>query len=138
MARILCIDYGKKRCGIAVTDPLKMIAVGLVNVDAPSLIYWLKQYFKQEAVELVLVGYPLSLDGTSTDATPLVDKFLRNFRQVFPDMPVETLDERLSSKMASAAMLEMGMKKKERRNKENLDVLSATMLLQEYLEHLPS
>lgn len=133
MARILCIDYGKKRSGIAVSDPLQIIAIGLTTVDSESLIYWLKQYIKTEPLSLVLIGYPLALDNSATDATPLVDKFMRNFKKVFPDMPIETVDEQFSSKMAVDAMIEMGMKKKDRQQKGNIDELSATIMLQEYL-----
>lgn len=135
MARILCIDYGKKRSGIAVTDPLQIIATGLETIDSSAVIFWLKQYFKSEEVEKVLIGYPLNLDDSSTDATPLVEKFIRNFKKVFPSLPINTVDERYSSKMAAEAMLAMGMKKKERQIKGNLDVLSATIMLQEYLEN---
>jgi putative Holliday junction resolvase len=131
--RILCIDFGKKRSGIAVTDPLQIIATGLQTVDTSGLIYWLKQYCATEAVSMVLIGYPLALDGSATDATPLVDKWLKNFKQVFPNMPIETIDEQFTSKMASAALVEMGMKKKERQIKGNIDLLSATIMLQEYL-----
>jgi putative Holliday junction resolvase len=133
LARILCIDYGKKRSGIAVTDPLQIIATGLDTIDTPSLIYWLKQYFKSEEVILVLVGYPLALDNSATDATPLVDKFLKNFKQVFPNKEIITVDEQYTSKMASDAMISMGMKKKDRQNKGAIDELSATIMLQEYI-----
>lgn len=135
MGRILCIDYGKKRCGIAVTDPLRIIATGLCTVDTSGLVWFLKGYFKDELVDLVLVGYPLALDGSATDATPAVEKFLRNFQKVFPDMPVETVDEQYSSAMASRAMHEMGMKKKEKERKGAIDEMAATLLLQEYLSH---
>ncbi len=134
LARILAIDYGKKRSGIAVTDPLQIIASGLTTVDSEGLIYWLKQYIKQEQVELVLIGYPLSLDDMPTDATPLVDKFIRNFKKVFPDLPISTADERYTSKMAVQAMIDMGMKKKQRQIKGTIDEISATIILQEYLE----
>lgn len=134
MARILCIDYGKKRSGIAVTDPLQIIATGLTTIDSESLIFWMKQYFKTEDVTKVLIGYPLALDQSATNATPLVDKFIRNFKKVFPDVNIETVDEQFTSKMASAAMLAMGMKKKERQQKGNIDELSATIMLQEYLQ----
>jgi len=134
MARILCIDYGKKRSGIAVTDPLQIIATGLTTIDSESLIFWMKQYFKTEEVTKVLIGYPLALDQSATDATPLVDKFIRNFKKVFPYVNIETVDEQFTSKMASAAMVAMGMKKKERQQKGNIDELSATIMLQEYLQ----
>lgn len=134
MARILCIDYGKKRSGIAATDPLQIIATGLTTVDSEALIFWLKQYVKAEDVTKVLIGYPLALDNSPTDATPLVDKFIRNFKMVFPQLQIETVDEQFTSKMASAAMIDMGMKKKDRQKKENTDELSATIMLQEYLQ----
>lgn len=134
MARVLCIDYGKKRSGIAVTDPLRIIASGLTTIETDGLIYWLKQYFKTESVTLVLIGYPLALDNSPTDATPLVDRFLKNFKKVFPGLAIETVDEQFTSKMASDAMLAMGMKKKERMKKGNIDEISATIMLQEYLE----
>jgi putative holliday junction resolvase len=134
VARILCIDYGKKRSGIAVTDPLQIIATGLTTVDSEGLIFWLKQYVKAEEVTKVLIGYPLALDNTATDATPLVDKFIRNFKKVFPELQIETVDEQFTSKMASAAMIEMGMKKKDRQKRGNTDELSATIMLQEYLQ----
>lgn len=134
MARILCIDYGKKRSGIAVTDPLQIIASGLTTIDSEALIFWMKQYFKTEEVVKVLIGYPLALDNSATDATPLVDKFIRNFKKVFPELEIETVDEQFTSKMASAAMVEMGMKKKDRQQKGNIDELSATIMLQEYLQ----
>lgn len=134
MARILCIDYGKKRSGIAVTDPMQIIASGLTTIESDSLIYWLKQYQKEEELSKVLIGYPLALDNTATDATPLVDKFIRNFKKVFPLLTIETVDEQFTSKMASQAMIEMGMKKKERQKRANVDELSATIMLQEYLQ----
>jgi len=134
LGRILSIDYGKKRTGIAVTDPLQLIASILTTVETDSLIYFLKQYIKEEQVDMVLVGYPLALDGSATDATPLVDKFIRNFKKVFPDLPLETADESFTSQQAVQAMLDMGMKQKDRQKKENTDALSAVILLQEYLE----
>ena len=135
MGRILSIDYGRKRSGIAVTDPLQLIATALQTVETESLVWFLKQYFKEEQVDEVIVGYPLALDGTDTDATPLVDKFIRNFKKVFPDMPLSTPDESFTSQQSVQAMLDMGMKQKDRRKKENIDALSAVILLQEYLEN---
>lgn len=135
MSRIVCIDYGKKRCGIAVTDPLRIIASGLTTVETDSLIWYLKGYFKEEVVDLVLVGYPLALDGSPTDATSAVEKFIRNFRKVFPDMALEQIDEQYSSALASRALSESGMKKKDRERKGAIDEMAATLLLQEYLGH---
>jgi putative Holliday junction resolvase len=134
MPRILALDYGKKRTGIAVTDPLQIIATGLETVDSNELIGYLKKYMQQEAVEKIVIGYPLNFDDTPTDATPLVDKFIGKFKNVFPDLPVEKWDERLTSKMAAQSMLEMGLKKKDRQNKALIDTISAVIILQEYLE----
>ena len=134
MPRILAIDYGKKRTGIAVTDPLQLIATGLETVDTNELIGYLKKYMLAEPVEKVLVGYPLNLDDSPTDATPMVEKFKGKFRHVFPTLPIEKIDERLSSKLASAAISNMGLKKKDREKKELIDTVAAVMLLQEYLE----
>lgn len=130
----MALDYGKKRTGIAVTDPLKIIATPLETVDSHELIGYLKKYIAAEPVELVLIGYPLNFDDTPTDATPLVDKFIPKFRHVFPNIPIETVDERMSSGMASQAITGMGLKKKDRQQKELIDVTSAVILLQEYLQ----
>ena len=134
MARILALDYGKKRTGIAVSDSLKIIATPLDTVDSNELIGYLKKYFLKEEVEMIIIGYPLNFDDTPTDATPLVEKFIMKFRNVFPDMPVYKVDERLSSKIASQSISNMGLKKKDREKKELIDAVSATMMLQEYLE----
>ena len=135
MARIMCIDYGKKRTGIAVTDPLQIISTGLMTIDTHELFPFLKKYFKEEEVELMVVGEPLNLDDSDTHATPLVRQFLKRLEKEFPKMPTTTVDERYTSKMAKQAMIEMGMKKKERRNKRNVDEIAATMMLQEYMEN---
>lgn len=134
MARILSIDYGKKRTGLAVTDPLQIIATTLDTVDSGELIGYLKKYMAAEPVELVLIGYPLNFDDTPTDATPLVEKFIGKFKNVFPDLPIEKVDERLTSKMASQAIAGMGLKKKDREDKGLIDRVSAAIMLQEYLE----
>lgn len=133
MARIICIDYGAKRTGIAVTDPLKIIANGLIALDTKDVFPFLKNYFKQEQVELILLGEPKNLDDTDTHATFLVDTFHKKLQKEFPSIPVEKVDERFTSKMAVQAMIEMGMKKKDRRNKKNVDEIAATIMLQEYL-----
>ena len=130
----MALDYGRKRTGIAVTDPLKIIASALTTVDTGELISYLKKYFATEQVERVLIGYPLNLNDSDTDATPLVDKFIPKFQHVFPTIPIEKVDERLSSRMASQAIAGMGLKKKEREKKELIDAVSAVILLQEYLE----
>ena len=133
MARILCIDYGKKRTGIAVTDPLQIIATGLTTVDTKDLMPFLKNYFLQEPVETIVIGDPKNLDDSDTHATPLVAQFIKRLEKEFPGMPIVKVDERYTSKMAKRAMIEMGMKKKDRRNKRNVDEIAATMMLQEYM-----
>lgn len=135
MARIICIDYGGKRTGLAVTDPLQIIATSLTTIETKDLIPFLKKYFLEEAVELILIGEPLNLDDTATHATPLVKAAIVRLKKEFPTIPVQTVDERYTSKMASRAMVEMGMKKKDRRIKGNVDQIAATIMLQEYLQH---
>ena len=135
MARILSLDYGKKRTGVAVSDPLQIIATALDTVDSNELIGYLKKYIAAEPVEMILIGYPLNLDDTPTHATPLVEKFILKFGNVFPQMPVRKIDERMTSKLASREIAGMGLKKKDRESKELIDAVSAVMMLQEYLEH---
>ncbi|MEO7961479.1 MAG: Holliday junction resolvase RuvX [Ginsengibacter sp.] len=136
MARIMCIDYGRKRTGLAVTDPLQIIATGLTTVDTHELFVFLKKYFELEMVELIVIGHPKNLDDSDTHATPLVEKAIARLRREFPSIPVETVDERFTSLMAKRAMLEMGMKKKDRQNKRNVDEIAATMMLQEYMQRV--
>jgi putative Holliday junction resolvase len=133
MARIMAIDYGLKRTGLAVTDPLQIIATGLTTVESPKLIPFLKDYFKREPVELILIGEPKNWDDTDTHATPLVRQIMVRLKKEFPSIPLLPVDERYTSKMASRAMIDMGMKKKQRRNKALVDEIAATILLQEYL-----
>jgi putative holliday junction resolvase len=135
LARIICIDYGGKRCGLAVTDPLQIIATALTTVDTKNLFTFLADYFLKEPVELILIGEPLNLDNTPTDATPLVQKAIIDLGKKFPQIPIQTVDERYSSKNAVRAMVEMGMKKNDRRDKKTIDRVAATMLLQEYLSN---
>lgn len=136
MPRLLAIDYGKKRTGIAVSDPLKIIANGLTTVDTRELISFLKKYFATEPVELVLIGMPKSLRNDDTRATPLVEKFIVLFKSTFPTIPILTLDERFTSKMAFQTMIDSGLKKKDRQNKALVDEISATILLQGYMSGL--
>ena len=133
MARILAIDYGMKRTGIAVTDPLQIIATGLTTIESPQLITFLQTYMAKEAVEKIIIGDPRNLDDSDTHATPLVLKIIEKIKKTFPAIPVETVDERYTSKMAKQAMLDMGMKKKQRRDKAVVDQIAATIILQEYL-----
>ena len=136
MPRLLAIDYGKKRCGIAVSDPMQIIASGLTTVETPSLMAFLNKYFYENDVELVLIGLPKSLRNDATHATPLVEKFISLFQKQFPQMPIQTLDERFTSKMAFQTMIDSGLKKKDRQNKELVDEISATILLQGYMSRV--
>lgn len=136
MARILAIDYGGKRTGLAVTDPLQIIATGLETIESRELIPWLKKYLLQEDVELIIIGLPKNWDESDTHGTPLVEAAIKKIQKEFPTMPLKTVDERYSSKMAKDAMLEMGMKKKDRRDKKNVDLIAATIILQEYLQSI--
>jgi putative holliday junction resolvase len=133
MARILAIDYGLKRTGIAVTDPFQIIATGLTTVESPKLIIFLKEYMRTEVVELMLIGEPKNWDDSDTHATPLVRQIVQRLQKEFPAVPLKMVDERFTSKLASRAMVEMGMKKKQRRNKALVDEIAATIMLQEYL-----
>lgn len=135
MARIICIDYGAKRTGLAVTDPLQLIANGLTTIDTKNFISFLKAYINREPVERILIGMPLNMNETATHATPLVEQAIRQLKKHFPQIPVETVDERYTSKMAKDAMLQMGLRKKQRRDKKLVDEIAATIMLQEYLGH---
>lgn len=136
MPRILCIDYGLKRTGIAVTDPLQIIATGLTTVNSNELISFLKKYFLQEQVELIVIGEPKNLDDSDTHATPLVKAVIIKLQKEFPQIPIKKVDERYTSKMAKQAMIDMGMKKKDRRNKKTVDEIAATIMLQEYMQSI--
>lgn len=134
MARILAIDYGGKRTGIAVTDPLQIIATGLTTIESHTLIPFLKKYFAEEQVELVIIGLPKNWDESDTHGTPLAEAAIKKIQKAFPQMPLKTVDERYTSKMAKAAMIEMGMKKMQRRDKKIVDEIAATIMLQEYMQ----
>ena len=134
MGRIIAIDYGKKRTGIAVTDELQIIASGLTTVDTKELIVFLKDYFQNENVELVLVGLPKQMNNLASESESLIQDFLKKIAIEFPDMPVKRVDERFTSKMAFQTMIDSGLKKKDRQNKALIDEISATIILQSYLE----
>jgi len=136
MARILSIDYGGKRTGIAVTDPLQIIATGLTTIESKELIPFLKKYLQQESVELIVIGMPKNWDESDTHGTPLVVEAIKKIKKEFPAMPLKEVDERYTSKMAKDAMIEMGMKKKDRRDKKIVDEIAATIILQEYLQSI--
>lgn len=134
MSRILAIDYGAKRVGLAVTDPLRIIASPLDTVHSKDLVSYLKQYMEKEIVEAFVVGMPKKLDNTDTNATQMAKGCVTILKKNFPDISVHLQDERFTSQMAMSAMIAGGMKKKDRRNKENVDRLSATIILQSFLE----
>jgi putative Holliday junction resolvase len=133
MPRILSIDYGSKRTGIAVTDPFQIIASGLTGIHTKDLESFLIDYFKKEQVELVIIGHPTNWDDSDTHATPLVQAFINRFKKVFPGIPIIKVDERYTSKLAVQSMVQSGMKKKDRQNKNLVDEIAATIMLQEYL-----
>jgi putative Holliday junction resolvase len=133
MGRILAIDYGRKRTGIAVTDPLRIIATGLRTIETPQLMTFLKEYIPRESVDEIVIGMPTNMDDTDTHATPLVRKFITQLETAFPAVPVRQVDERFTSRMATQAMRDMGLKKKQRQNKGLVDEIAATIILQEYL-----
>lgn len=134
MGRYLAIDYGKKRCGIAVSDPMKMIASGLVTVASHELMNFLGDYFEKEDVECVVVGKPMQSDNRPSESFIFVERFVRSFKKRFPEMRVEWEDERYTSEMAVRAMVEGGMKKSERRKKEHIDKLSAALILRSFMD----
>lgn len=134
MARIMAIDYGGKRCGIAVTDPMQIIATGLQAVNTQELMTFIKGYVAKEPVERFVVGEPKNLDNTPAQSAEMVGNFVKFLQRSFPEIPVELLDERFTSKMAVQSMVASGMKKKDRQVKGNVDIISATIILQSYLE----
>ena len=135
MGRIIGIDYGRKRTGIAVTDPLQMIAGGLETLATDKLISWLEAYTAKEPVDCIVVGIPSMLDGSESETTiTYIRPFINRLKKRFTDITIDTIDERYTSKLAVRAMTEGGMKKKDRRDKANIDKVSATIILQSYLE----
>ncbi|AZJ31612.1 putative holliday junction resolvase [Tenacibaculum mesophilum] len=133
MGRILAIDFGKKRTGIAVTDELQIIASGLTTVDTSKLIPFLKDYTQKENVELFLVGKPKQMDNSDSESEVLILPFLEKLEKAIPSIPIKRVDERFTSKMAFQTMIDSGLKKKQRQNKALVDEISATIILQSYL-----
>ncbi|CAH8281551.1 putative Holliday junction resolvase [Mariniflexile fucanivorans] len=133
MARILAIDYGMKRTGIAVTDTLQIIASGLTTVNTNELVSFLKDYTSKEAVELFIVGEPKQMDNTASESEVLIVPFLKKLEEQFPNIPIQRVDERFTSKMAFQTMIDSGLKKNQRKNKALVDEISATLILQSYL-----
>jgi len=136
MSRILAIDYGSKRVGIAVTDNLKMIANGLTTVHSKDVISFLKNYFEKEIVDCIVVGNPKQMNNQPSESAPLVEAFIKNLKKKFPNIPIEKMDERWTSKMALQTMIDGGLRKKARQNKFLIDEISATIILQNYLEKI--
>ena len=134
MSRILAFDYGTKRIGVAVTDPLQIIATGLDTIHPKDILEYLKKYLLSEPVELFIVGEPKQMDGTPSQSAQHVKGFITTLKKNFPSIPVEVIDERFTSKMAAATVAQSGFKKSDRQNKERLDTISATIILQSYLE----
>jgi putative Holliday junction resolvase len=134
MGRILAIDYGTKRVGLAVSDPLQIIATALDAVHAKDVIAYLKKYTLNEVVDRFVVGLPLQLDGSASASSPHVEKFVSLLAKSFPGIPVDRMDERFTSRMAQQTLFQMGLKKKDREKKEHVDQLSAVIILQSYLE----
>ena len=133
MARILALDYGTKRTGIAVTDEMQIIASGLTTVETRGLMKFLETYFSSENVELVLVGEPKQMDNSASQSEVAISEFLKKFSLKFPLMQLKRVDERFTSKMAVKTMIDSGLKKKKRQNKALVDEISATIILQSYL-----
>ncbi|SFD32537.1 Holliday junction resolvase RuvX [Algibacter pectinivorans] len=133
MSRILAIDFGTKRTGIAVTDELKIIASGLTTVNTKELITFLKDYISKESVELFLVGEPKQMDNSASESEVHIVKFLAKLEKAIPNIPIKRVDERFTSKMAFQTMIDSGLKKSQRKNKALIDEISATLILQSYL-----
>ncbi|ALJ04383.1 Holliday junction resolvase [Pseudalgibacter alginicilyticus] len=133
MARILAIDYGMKRTGIAVTDELQIIASGLTTINTNELIKYLKEYTTKETVELFVIGEPKQMDNTASESEALITPFIVKLEKQFPHIPIVRVDERFTSKMAFQTMIDSGLKKNQRKNKALVDEISATLILQSYL-----
>ena len=133
MGRILAIDYGTKRTGLAVTDELQLIASGLASVDTGNLLSFLQQYTAEEKVERIVIGLPKQMDNSASESEVHIKKFIIKLTQALPQIPIDRFDERFTSKMAFQTMIDSGLKKKKRQNKALVDQISATLILQGYL-----
>ena len=134
MARLLSIDYGKKRTGIAVSDSLQIIANGLTTVETPRLFEFLEEYLKKEEVSCIVVGLPRQMNNEPSENMKRIEPFVNRLRKLYPHIEVEYFDERFSSRMAMQTMIDGGVKKKDRQNKALVDEISATIILQGYME----
>ena len=135
MGRLLAIDYGSKRCGIAVTDEMQIIASGLTTIDTKNLITFLKTYCEDESVDLFLIGLPKQMNNELSESEPIILKFIKILKKEIPHIRIERVDERFTSKIAFQTMIESGLKKKQRQNKALVDEISATLILQSYLHN---
>ena len=133
MGRLLAIDYGSKRTGVAVTDEMQIIASGLTTVDTNNIIDFLKSYIDKESVDLILIGLPKQMNNELSESEPLILKFIKTLDKELPDIPIHRVDERFTSKMAFQTMIDSGLNKKKRKNKALVDEISATLILQSYL-----
>ncbi len=133
LARILALDYGEKRTGIAVTDEMQIIASGLATIDTKRIFSFLTEYLKNESVELFIVGEPKQMDNTESESEQFIRPFIKKLNQTFPKTPVKRIDERFTSKMAFKSMIDSGLSRKKRQNKSLIDEISATLILQTYL-----
>ena len=136
MGRILGIDYGRKRTGIAVTDPLKIVAGNLATVPTHTLLTYIKDYISREQVERIVVGLPTQLNGEPSDSMKQITPFVNKLKKELPDMPVVMYDERFTSTIAHQAMIDGGMKKSDRRDKSRVDAIAATIILNDYLQSI--
>lgn len=134
MGRILAIDYGRKRTGIAVSDALQIIANGLTTVPTAQLMTFLKDYMQREPVERIVIGLPKQMNNEQSESMKYIEPFVRLFRKTYPDVPMEYFDERFTSVLAHQAILSSGLKKKARQDKALVDEVSATIILQSYME----
>ncbi|WP_411768120.1 Holliday junction resolvase RuvX [Winogradskyella sp. A3E31] len=136
MGRLLALDYGKRRTGIAVTDELKIIASGLTTMDTPSLLGFLAEYLEKEKVETIVIGLPKQMNNTASESEADIQKFMPKLQAKFPNVPIVRIDERFTSKMAFQSMIDSGLGKKKRQNKALVDEISATLILQNYMAQL--
>lgn len=136
MGRILAIDYGKKRTGLAVTDPLRITANPLLTIETKELINWLQTYFEKEKVDIVVIGHPTQMNGEESESMNYIRPFIGNFKKQFPTIPITMYDERFTSVLAHQAMIAGGMKKKDRQDKAIVDKIAACIILEGYLDSL--
>ncbi len=136
MGRILAFDIGRKRTGVAATDPLKIIANGLTTIPTASVVDFLKDYMAKESVEMIVVGQPKQMNNQPSEAVKYIEPVVNRIRKVFPNLKIELVDERFTSKIAFQTMIDGGLKQKDRQNKALVDTISATIILQSYMESI--